>query len=352
MKIIKRSFFLFIAVVIGLVVASIFTVYFLGKSDEIIKDEVNKYLYSNNITKCKIEKLFIPENYKYSKHGEKLKVSADELSEILKIELNNYAQIKPLEREVIKEDDYLSVNYEVYNGDELLGKAADIYFQVGSNEFSSEIEKQLIGLIKGEKITFWSKTNNDEVNKYKIVVTSINDYYLPEVTNQFVIENYNEEGLKTTNDFYSWIKNKAYENKRSEYIFDIRNEIRDAIIKRSKFTIDDGEVAEYAVDIYKKYEQIAFLCGYENIEDYCKNELNLTKDEFLSMCCEEGKNDIKEALIIGAIAFKENICVSDEEIQKYCEENEEQIENKDQICYTIIENKVYDLLLSDIIKSV
>lgn len=181
--------------------------------------------------------------------------------------------------------------------------------------------------------------------EYRVRVDSIYQYIVPELTDKFVKDTYSSEGLNSVKEFYKMIEERCTRNKEEEVYINNKNKIREFLIKNSKFNIAEQELAEYSVEIYKKYEQIAYIYGYDSINEYYENELKLSEDEFYDMCCEEGEDEIKEILLIGAISKKEKINVTNKEIKEFCEENDEYYstemskEERNKYVYTILEKK-------------
>lgn len=325
-----------------------------------ISEQVEKYLEDNNIENSKIIELCDYNNINYSISDAYIEeISDDEINELIDMELENNVEIKELKRKKVQYGDYIYIEYSMYYNETLIEKKENEAILVGNNNFCEEIEKRLVGLEVGKKEImeiiaaedFFEESLVGKKIKCKITVNSINQYIKPELTNSFVKNTYKDEGLKNVDQFCAWIRERCLQNKESELLIKSKNKIRKRLIKESKFQIDEQEIANYSFDIYKRYEEIAYAYGYDNIEDYYKNELNLSEDGFFDMCCDEGETEIKECLVIAAISQKENIHISDTDIKKYCEENDEPyIESlsdveKNKYIYAILENKIYDLFM-------
>jgi FKBP-type peptidyl-prolyl cis-trans isomerase (trigger factor) len=183
-----------------------------------------------------------------------------------------------------------------------------------------------------------------------ITVTSIYDSIWENLTDDFVIRNYSEKGLRSVDDYYIWVKN---------YFTDLRyNEMRNRnfariyqnIIENSNITINEEELIDYSVQIVEKYEKIANMYGYNNIEEYSLNILKMNETEFYNMCCEEGKYEVSMYIVIGAIAEKEKISYTEQEFLSMCrrmgyqEDERNNAEIKIYIEYEIYKDKINFLL--------
>lgn len=330
------------------------------RKDVKISEQVEKYLEDNSIKNSKIIELcdYNNINYSISDVGAE-EISDNEINELIDMELENNVEIKELKRQKVRNGDYIYIDYSMYYNETLIEKKENEIILVGNNDFDEEIEKKLVGLEAGKQKVIEIIAAEDLFEealvgkkiKCKIMVNSINQYSKPEITNGFVKNTYKDEGLENIDQFYAWIRERCVQNKKSEILIKNKNKIRKRLIKESKFQMDEQEIANYSFDIYKKYEEIAYAYGYDHIEDYYKNELNLSEDGFFDMCCDEGETEIKECLVIAAISKKEKIYISDTDIEKYCEENDEQyIESlsgaeKDKYIYVILKNKIYNLFM-------
>ncbi|MDE7424832.1 MAG: hypothetical protein K2N51_14280, partial [Lachnospiraceae bacterium] len=286
-------------------------------------------------------------------------ISDDEINELIDMELENNVEIRKIKRNKVKNGDYIYIDYSMYFNEVLIEQRENETILVGNNNFCEEIEKKLVGLKVGKKKIidiiaaedFFEASLVGKKIKCIITVNSINQYIKPELTNSFVKNIYKEKELKNVEQFYEWIRQRCLQNKESELLIKTKNKIRKKLIKESKFQMNEQEIANYSFDIYKKYEEIAYAYGYDDIKDYYKNELNLSEDGFFDMCCDEGENEIKECLVIAAISQKENIHIFDTDIKKYCEENDEPYTEalssveKNKYIYAILKDKIYDLFI-------
>ena len=125
----------------------------------------------------------------------------------------------------------------------------------------------------------------------------------------------------------------------------------DALIKGSKFALDKESVAEYSVEVVDSYETEAYLYDME-LGKYIEKELQMTEEEFFEKCYQEGEELIKNYLIVGAIAKKENLEVTEEDIEELSgvfekDFDEYSEEEKTYIQYQILENKVYKMFIKE-----
>lgn len=131
-------------------------------------------------------------------------------------------------------------------------------------------------------------------------------------------------------------------------IKEIKNQIMEDLIKKSDFEMNQDVVAQYAMGSVYAYEEEARMKGV-SLDEYIKCDLNLNKEDFYEMCYEEGKALIQSYLVIGAIAEKEGITVSENDINEF-EEGDQTYSDEDKIyiSYQFLEDKVYQLFFENV----
>lgn len=100
------------------------------------------------------------------------------------------------------------------------------------------------------------------------------------------------------------LRDNLLEEKKIQAILEAREEIMDNLLSKCRFSLDKEEVAAYSQNIVHNYESQAMLYDME-LEQYREDILGYTKKEFYEVCYEEGEEEIKTYLVIGAIAWKE-----------------------------------------------
>lgn len=322
-----------------------------GKQEKDLAECVQVFLEENYLEDCKITKLG---NYKEIEYSlvEPEQVTDENVEEMVNIELDRFSEIKKINKEKVENGDYIYVNYNVFCDGKIINQVTNEFLKVGSGEYNIDLEKALVGAKVGEKIVVEltipdDGSGNELIGRkaeFYINVISINEYLTYELTDAFVQENYMEEGLHNKEEFYKWIKDKCKKNKEAEARRRNISNIKNKLIEISQYDMNKEQVAEYSVNIYKKYKEIAGVYGYGSLEEYYQKELRLTEKEFYNMCYGEGEMVIKEYLMIGAIANEENMDVTEEEIIEYCKEKSENFNeiDKNKYIYTILADKIYN----------
>lgn len=334
-----------------------------NKEKIIIAECVQQLLFENDIKESCIVNLADYQAISYNQ-TEYESVTKEEVEFLINLELDNHSVIKKVNRSIVEDGDYIYFDYTVYSGGNLINCVNNDFICVGRGDFNEMLEEAMIGSRVDEEFIVELNISDDrmgaqqigKIAEFHIYVKSINEYITPEVTNEFVKNNYSEEGLKTAKEFFDWIKKLCQQNKDNEIYIKNKNNIINELIAKSKFEIKKEEIGTYSYNIYEKYERIAYIYGYNSVDRYYQEVLKLTEDEFFNMCYIEGEREIKEYLLIGAIAVKENMMITNEELEKYCIENgEKYTENmnetiKNVYMYNILQNKIYKFLMQNFIE--
>ena len=157
--------------------------------------------------------------------------------------------------------------------------------------------------------------------------------------------------MNSVQEYYESVRKELAAFKRNQELVSARNKVMDALIKGSKFALDKESVAEYSVEVVDSYETEAYLYDME-LGKYIEEELQMTEEEFFEKCYQEGEELIKNYLIVGAIAKKENLEVTEEDIEELSgvfkkDFDEYSEEEKAYIQYQILENKVYKMFIKE-----
>lgn len=123
---------------------------------------------------------------------------------------------------------------------------------------------------------------------------------------QYIDEKFvkNELGFSSVELFYESISSKLLEQKKVEKIGEAREFVMKELIKRSKFHLDEQQVASYALEIVNSYEMEANLYNM-SMEDYCIQILKVPYENIFDICYEEAEYYVKTYLIIGAVMYAE-----------------------------------------------
>lgn len=344
--IMKRYFSYVILIVVFLVICSCATEY------QIINSIVEEKMNLLGIENCHITRLGeIPES-EYT--DEEINVSVSEIEENIQLELESYEKLKPVNRNVVRKGDFVNLTYTVYCEDKIVNEVKGEEIKVGAGFFNKEIEKKLIGAKKDKTYIINIQVPEDDENtkfagKIEVIKYQVNEiHYMfkPKLTDKFVQKNY---GLKSVEAFYEYKKEHIKEEKETDLINQKREDIIEELIEKSSFNMDRNYILDYAEVVYHEYKDMATGYG-SSIEEFIKDFFNENLDQFYERCCNEAEKEIKKFLIIGAIANKINVVISNKDIEmKYENLNSDTLSKSDftMYKYQLLEEKVFDYLIQE-----
>lgn len=243
-----------------------------------------------------------------------------EISAILK----EYQEAEEITDRGIEKGDVVNINSRGYiDGQELdTLKALSFDLLVGSGDFGTDYEEQLIGVYTGETKEFNVEYPEDyasenlagKVVHYVVKVNMIVHYLEQELTDEYVTS-LTESEYTTVEEFRQGCADMLREENREKYVL--------AAAKQK--ILEDSFVRAYPQDaLEKNMEEIREF--YENGANY----LNITLDEYLKTISGtdlDSENSIRNAaertldeeLMLKAIAEREKMLLTDEEYAGYAE---------------------------------
>lgn len=137
-----------------------------------------------------------------------------------------------------------------------------------------------------------------------------------------------ELDFESLSDYEEYFRRQYVEQAKIDLIFAARCAVEEYLLSIAEFQLDEKEVAEYSRHLVYREENLSTIYGYNSFEEYLREELKLTEDQFLQKCITDGEKEIKKYLVIGAVANLENITI----------DSQEDVEAK----YQELENAVYE----------
>ena len=148
------------------------------------------------------------------------------------------------------------------------------------------------------------------------------DYGIEEVTLDFIEDHFD---LSSYDDFREWISKRELSHKKYVDTEQCREDVLGRLEEGAEFDMDQEEVAKHSLEIVTGYASMAEADGL-TIEEYCEQELQTPYEDFFDMCYEEGEQEIKDYLLIGAVAAKEYGDVTEEMIKGSFSEEDGEID--------------------------
>ena len=219
--------------------------------------------------------------------------------------------------------DYIgTIDGEEFEGGNSNGEGADL--EIGSGTFIPGFEEQLIGHKAGEvfdiDVTFPENYGVDELNGkdavFNITVNGI--YEVGEFNDEFVAVNLKAYAT-TVEEYRKYVADKEYENRVKTYVsnyIDTNSSLSKypkKYLKQLKALkmYSDQSSYEYMNQMYMQF----YGQGFSSFEEY----LGMSQEDYLVELEESAKESEVTILALQAIAEKEGITVSDDDIKAFVE---------------------------------
>ncbi len=323
---------------------------------------VKNILSENDIDKSKIVFLYD------SNENDFVDVYSDISSKISDKELKKYVDdlllshekmIEVTDRNTVQNGDAIVVSYVVRYNSEIVANVDSEPLMVGSGNYGEEFEKAVIGAVVGEpfKCELSSPIDTEKYKKgdilqYNITVESINYFETYTSSDQYILDYY---GAQTEEEFLAECEIRLKQIKKQENKYSADNEFLDKVAEKCKFYINKKEVAAYSEKVFKRHKDLAYISGLE-LNEYIKQTLDVTEDEFYDYCYDEGVKEIKRYLLVGAST--KDIEFDNENYAEFCSMNgydstqEDNTQAKYDYLKTVTVHDFEHLMVADVIHGI
>ena len=251
---------------------------------------------------------------------EKVKVSDEEIQNYIDYLQDSKAQEALVDREV-KKGDKVTLNIERFVDKKSLNekeKEQDINIIVGKEQIVKGFDENILGAKKDQVLDFSLTYPEDSHNKqlagkkldFKVTVKSVYERKLPEINDDFA----KSLGFESLEKFKESLKETAKNEKEQHASRKMENKILEKIVQNSEF----GEIPESLVnqESEKMLEELEREITSQggNLENYL-SQIDKTKEQIKEEFKPQAIKRIKTALCVREIIQKENIKVSNEDIE-------------------------------------
>jgi len=207
-----------------------------------------------------------------------------------------------------------SIDGELFDG----GTAQDFSLKVGSNQFIPGFEEQMIGMNMNEEkiiaVTFpedyHSQDLADKEAEFKVTVKEIQEKSIPELDDELAAKLLQGE----ENPSVDLVKEKVSEQIKHEKISKIYNDelkpkLVEALVGHYDFALPNNIVEQ---EIDAKINEKAQTMSKDELDDYKDNpeKIEALRDEVKP----DAQDSVRATFIVDAIARREEVLVSDEEV--------------------------------------
>ena len=242
-------------------------------------------------------------------------VKEEEIDKVIDKMRRDIADVVPVEEErEVKSGDVVNVNISVEKKDQpgefmTLYENQDVLIEE-DEAFHTELKKSLIGKKPGDEYDLEVEVDKEkEVDetrdkvKYKIKVNEIKQLQLPEVDEEFA----KKFGFESVEALRDYIKEMLQKEKEKNFDQELTQQILDALVEANPLPeLPEVTTQEYIEAEYKK-------AGVDTLPEERKEEVK-------EKIAENVKKGLRETFVVLQVAEKENIYVSEEEVDQFFEE--------------------------------
>lgn len=283
--------------------------------------------------------------------AEKQEVTDEAIQKEMKSFISYYDSYEHITKGKVKDGQTVDITYTgTIDGKEFDGGSGTNDLEIGSNSFIDGFESGLIGKSVGDEVTLNLKFPDDYNNKdvagkdvqFKVTINYIlGDKIKAELTDKFLSANTDYKSVK---DLKKAVKEYLTNTYNNQYETTRENEVLDYLIKNCEIPkIPVTYIEKYEKNMKSYYEN---YCKTNNIKfsDFLSNTMGVTEEQFNNQVEQSAINYMQSTIILGAIAKKENITLSDDEFNTYIENfaKDNGYTSSDSLLKTIEENNELD----------
>ena len=208
-----------------------------------------------------------------------------------------------------------SVDGKIFDG----GTAQGYRLELGSHSFIDNFEDQIVGMAVGDEkdvnVTFpenyQEKSLAGKKAVFKVVVQKIEKKEIPQINDEFAA---NVSEFENLEDYKKDIEKRLVQKLEQEKERKVENDLLEKIVKGSKVEIPDILI-ERQLDIFIKDFETRLSYQGIKLEEYL-NYLGTSIEDLRKERREQAQETVKTRLVLEALVKKENMIVSEEELNK------------------------------------
>ena len=241
--------------------------------------------------------------------------------ELERLRLNNSELVAVDDRDTVQNGDFANIDFKGYlDGQPFSGGAAEGYtLEIGSGQFIPGFEEQLIGMKVGEEkeinVTFPENYHRADLAgkpvTFKVKINNLKVRMLPDLDDDFAKDVSEYETLAELKDK---IREDLEANNTHVTRQEMENKLIEQIIANSTIELPQSMIDQQTEYVKRMFHTNLLYSGmtWEMYLDITKK----TEEEVNEEMRAEAVQQLKRVLILDAVAEKENISVTDEEVEK------------------------------------
>ena len=254
-------------------------------------------------------------------HIDEITVTEEEIDEELKTLKEQKADLEVKEDGTVEKGDSVVMDFEgfldgvAFEG----GKAENYDLEIGSGQFIPGFEDQMIGMKAEEEreinLSFPEDYHVDELKGqavvFKVKVHEIKTKVLPEIDEEFIAD-LKLKDVTNMEELREYIRKAHHDHKEMQLVNAATEEVLKKASDNATVNIPEVMINNEIEQMLKGYEQRLMAQGL-TLDKYLEFA-HQTRDEFKATLRDEAARKVKLNLVFEAIADKENVQVSDEEV--------------------------------------
>ena len=282
-------------------------------------------------------------------------VTDEEVEERLKQVQDQNSRIEEKNDGEVENGDIVTIDFKGFIDGEAFegGEAKDYELEIGSKSFIDTFEEQLIGMKVGESkevnVTFPEEYGREDLNgkpaMFNVTVNGIKRKELPALDDEFAKE---VSEFDTLEEYKNDIRNKIQEANETKAKREYEEAVIDAVCNNAEVDIPEAMINKEIDYMIKDLEMRLKYQGLD-LETYYKFT-NSSEEKVREYMRENAEKRVKTEIVLDAIAKKENVEASDEEILEKAKEMAKMYGDKDaDKSAKLIAKSQRELLKSDVI---
>ena len=246
-----------------------------------------------------------------------VEVKEEEVDAAIKAMQDRMAQYVPVSGRAIQTGDFAVISYVGKFADPSKKdiEAKDIYCEVGSDNTLAEFNENLVGAQAGDKKSFAVKYPNDFPNKelagtevhYDIEIQDIRQKQVPQLNDEFAKDAGQYGSLE---ELRSKVRESITSRKEQAAHSDMQEKLVESIIQQNPFDVPAVMVKKQTENRLNDYVRSLIARGVH------PKTLDIDWAQFQERQKELAVTDVKVALVLEHIAEKENITVTEDELDE------------------------------------
>ena len=220
----------------------------------------------------------------------------------------------------VKDGDVVDIKYVgKKDGVEFDNGSSDSYeLTIGSNTFIDGFEDGVIGMKKDEtkdlNLTFPEDYNNTDLAGADVVFTVTVNHVYEETDDAFVAAR-NIDGVSTVEEYRQYVYDNLMSSAKSQQETELERNVLEAVTANATFKETPEEmVSRYYDRLVKNLTTSASMYGID-LETFMAYSYGLAADEYEDELQKSAQSAAEQILVMQAIAEKEGLTLTDEELQ-------------------------------------